>query len=318
MTSNYKLSYKKGKFMKNLIFLVAIFILSFSPAACRSGQPEWSPSQADLLFMSNRDGNGEIYLMPAGTEEWINLTKNPAPDNWPVWSPDRTRIAFQSRRSGNLDIWLMNADGSSQIQLTDHESHDYLPAWTPDGKQISFTSWRQEPGEENSEPHFYIMNADGSDERRFLPFSPKTSTSIEWSPDGEKIAYTKKTGEMSGEIFVANRDGSKEYQLTGNGAYNGSAAFSPDGSQIAYYSQNDTVSALVVCRTDGSEKKLILNRGLNWYPGWSPDGKWLVYTIQSDTSDGKDIDIYAIRAAENEVAVKLVDQATREAEGRWR
>ena len=44
----------------------------------------------------------------------------------------------------------------------------------------------------------------------------------------------------------------------------GSAAFSPYGEQIAYYAQSDSVPALVICRTDGTEKKVIIEKGLSW------------------------------------------------------
>ena len=58
------------------------------------------------------------------SSEWVNLTNNPAGNNWAEWSPDGTRIAFQSNRSSNLDIWVMNADGSDPVQLTDHPEPD--------------------------------------------------------------------------------------------------------------------------------------------------------------------------------------------------
>jgi TolB protein len=133
------------------------------------------PLSWDLLFTSNRDGNNEIYLLKTGQTEWTNLTNHPASDNWPEWSPDGSQIAFQSNRNGNLDIWVMNSDGSNLTPLTDDPKHDYLPAWSPDGLEIIFTSWRNEPGDREHENHVYLMNADGSDQRRLIAESPGLS-----------------------------------------------------------------------------------------------------------------------------------------------
>jgi len=37
-------------------------------------------------------------------------------------------------------------------------------------------------------------------------------------------------------------------------------------------------STLVVVNTDGTDRRVVIDRGLSWYPRWSPDGRWLVYT----------------------------------------
>ena len=40
-----------------------------------------------IAFMSDRDGNGEIYVMNADGSGQTNLTNNPAYDDEPAWSP---------------------------------------------------------------------------------------------------------------------------------------------------------------------------------------------------------------------------------------
>jgi TolB protein len=49
--------------------------------------PFWSPDGKKIAFQSDRDGNGEIYIMNAGGSEQKNLTNNPADDYQPSWSP---------------------------------------------------------------------------------------------------------------------------------------------------------------------------------------------------------------------------------------
>ena len=45
--------------------------------------------ESTIAFLSDRDGNGEIYVMNADGTGQKNLTNNPALDWFPVWSPPK-------------------------------------------------------------------------------------------------------------------------------------------------------------------------------------------------------------------------------------
>lgn len=83
--------------------------LSRHPAADRD--PAWSPDGKRIAFVSDRDGNFEIYVMNADGTKQKRLTTNAAADRNPAWSRDGRQIVFQSNRDGNLDIFVMNAAG---------------------------------------------------------------------------------------------------------------------------------------------------------------------------------------------------------------
>ncbi len=300
---------------------VFALLLSVVLTSCAVAPPKtWSPTQSDLLFMSGRDGNSEIYVLPAGQREWINLSNHTEPDNWPVWSADGKRIAFQSKRSGNLDIWVMNADGSQQTQLTQDSEPDYLPAWSPDGNTIVFTSWRKERGDAERAPHIYAMNADGSNQRRLISQTLNTSAGATFSPDGKQIVYSRK-GEKGADIYIADHLGQNERRVTfdqDKNWYNGAPVFSPDGKWLAFYADNEVHSSLVVIGVDGNNRRTILAEGKNWYPRWSPDGRWLTYTTPAPGTDSSDIDIYAITTDGQQAPQRLVGSPKREQEGSWR
>ena len=50
-------------------------------------EPAWSPQGTHLVFVSERDGNPEIYLMAADGSNLRRLTDNTADDSEPAWSP---------------------------------------------------------------------------------------------------------------------------------------------------------------------------------------------------------------------------------------
>ena len=124
------------------------------------GAPSWSPDGSRIVFHSNRDGNGEIYVMNADGAEIRRLTHHEASDGDPSWSPDGTKILFDSDRGGTFDIWVMNADASDPRQLTEGPGRDLAPAWSPDGERIAFMS------DQVGAFQIYVMDADGGNQRR--------------------------------------------------------------------------------------------------------------------------------------------------------
>ncbi len=137
--------------------------------------PVAPPINKPLLFVSDRDGNNEIYLLEIdGTV--TNISNNPANDLTPNWSPDGSKIVFTSNRDGNLELYVINADGSDPINLSNSPtSDDTAPAWSKDNTQIAFVSNRE--GSRN----VFIMGTDGSNPVNVTVHS-SNNTSPSWKP----------------------------------------------------------------------------------------------------------------------------------------
>jgi TolB protein len=110
----------------------------------------WSPDGKYIAFVSNRDGDDELYLMNINTHEEIRLSDNPGWDYDPIWSPDGSRFAFTSSREDKyLGIYTLEVTDDMQIegiQLTPLTGARYpvehCPVWSPDMSEIAFITDR--------------------------------------------------------------------------------------------------------------------------------------------------------------------------------
>ncbi len=177
--------------------------------------PAWSPDGSRITFTSARAGYSAIYSVRTDGFGLTQLTSNPSGDSYSDWSPDGTKIAFTSIRDGNADIYVMNADGSAPTRLTTDPASDADPEWSPDGSQLTF--WSDRAGSYD----VFTMRADGTDQQRLTstPYHEYTPT---WASAGDRVLYTLvPTGEQEvipgsggGDVYVMNRDGSNQQNLT--------------------------------------------------------------------------------------------------------
>lgn len=191
-----------------------------------------------------------------------------------VASGPRGFVAFHSDYTGNFEIWRMRITGTGLQQLTNHPERDIEPAWSPDGSQIVFASGRDDP----LDMELYLMNADGSEQRRLLESQPGDDWGPRWSPDGTRIVY-QSNRDRDFEIYVVNADGTGRTNLTrfpqGNDAR---PDWSPDGTQIVFQSDRDGESKIYVMAADGSnQRRLTEGPGNDENPRWSPDGRFILF-----------------------------------------
>ena len=261
-------------------------------------------AQARITFVSNRDGNVEIYVMDADGKNQRRLTNNQHIDSSPLWSPDGKRIAFVSNRDGNAEIYVMDNDGGNQLNLTNDPNDDRSPSWSPDGKRIVFSSDRDmDRGEAAHNIEIYVMDADGGNQLN-LTNNLTEDEHPSWSPDGKWIAFSaRREGHFENdfgityEIYVMDVDGQNEQRLTENRDNDRNSSWSPDGKRIAFMAdrKGDVVNwdIYVMNNDGGNQQKLTENRVPDRHPSWSPDGKRIAFMSKRDDHN---YEIYVIDA----------------------
>src|SRR6266576_3392200 len=106
-------------------------------------RPLYSPDGRRLAFISNRTGNGDIYVLTLDTGDLKRLTFDDSNDQLDAWSTDGKWIYFSSSSrdiSGMNDIFRVSSDGGTPMQVSaDRYTTEYFSAPSPDGSTIAFS-----------------------------------------------------------------------------------------------------------------------------------------------------------------------------------
>ncbi len=243
----------------------------------------------------------------------------------PQISPDGKWVAYvlssvdTAKDKRVTDVWMVSWDGKESVQLTNSPNNEGNPKWSPDGRFLSFVSARKS-GEEKEEEgsQVWIMDRRGGEARKVTNIKGDLED-YSWSPDGKTLLLTLREKDLSdtsktkvrtpyvinryqfkrdNQGYVDNRNShlflfdidSKKLDTLTKGVYSErDAVFSPDGSQIAFVSnqtedpdKNDNNDVYVMDARPGAQpKKLTTWEGSDSNPAWSPDGKWIAYMQSS-------------------------------------
>ena len=278
--------------------------------------------EAQIAFVSHRDGNPEIYVMDTDGQNQHRLTENRRNDLFPSWAPDGNSIVFFSNRDGHVrehipntstyEIYVMDANGGNPQNITNNRNDDRDPAWSPDGQRIAFISDRDNFRDDDLVITYeiYVMNADGTNPQN-ITNDRNDDRGPAWSPDGKHIAFeSTRNGHfksefiITSEIYVIDADGGNEQRLTENRKNEWGPVWSPDGKRIVFASdrKGDIVNLeIYVMDADGDDPQRITeNRIHDTFPSWSPDGKriafvsdrdgnWEIYVMDADGNNQRNL-----------------------------
>jgi Tol biopolymer transport system component len=225
--------------------------------------PGLSPNVADLLSVSiDANEMRRLTLMPKGVFTSCTV------------SADGKRLVGTTEEQDG-EIWKAplgsdpKSNGEAAVRLLDHA---WVPLWTqvPRAGMLLFNS--AATGIRN----LWIMPLVGEGAPRQITFLPKASISHSaLSPDGSRVAYVSiESG--TGQIWVANSDGSGAKQLTNNTATNFWPFWSPDGQSVAFTSMRPGPADIWKVSASGGTPIQLTHSG-GFRGDWSPDGGRIAY-----------------------------------------
>jgi Tol biopolymer transport system component len=157
--------------------------------------PAWSPDGENIAFYSDRTGNVDAFVVPAGGGEARRITTDSSPDYYPQWSPDGKWIVFASLRGRRpYHLWRVPASGGVPEQVMENPANYFR--WSESGKRIYFS------GSEESENELWGLTLEDGKARRMTRFSQKTGTLGPYAlaVDEEYLYFTWRTD--VGDIWV--------------------------------------------------------------------------------------------------------------------
>jgi simple sugar transport system substrate-binding protein len=215
----------------------------------RSYDPVWSPDGKQIAFVSNRDGQPDIYTMLADGSNVRRITNNLSIEAFPSWSPFGDQLVYQvtdenrtNAREPQLYITVLETLESEQ--LTEGSGGYFDPDWSPGWGSIAFISAR------DGQPDIYSLSLDDMQSHRLTdnvqPDSRTEDYDPSWSPDGRHITFYS-FRDQSWEIYVMDVDEQKTYCVTCGTQIGGkSPTWSPNGSAIAFIDSDGRICIIDV------------------------------------------------------------------------
>jgi Tol biopolymer transport system component len=198
----------------------------------------------------------------------------PGPYGLVQLAPDGRRAAVDvwQESTGGRDLWSVDTTSGVASRLTFADIDAWAPVWSPDGTRLAFA--RADAGP----PDVAVLQLDGTRKEEVLIARPGVQFPRHWSSDGRSLLF---------EDYQAGRVDQRRLWLAALGGearlvssapvstYHG--RFSPDGTQIAYVSEESGGPEVFVAALDGGRPPRRLSRAGGVLPRFRGDGRELFF-----------------------------------------
>jgi dipeptidyl aminopeptidase/acylaminoacyl peptidase len=284
--------------------------------------PVWSPDGKMIAFLSSRDGESQVFILPLGGGEAHAWTHVSGGVDIVKWSPDGKTIAFTSA------VYADCKDDECNKKQDEEKAKSKVKAHV--AERLLYRHWMH--WSEGKRRHLFVVAAPANAAQTEAGAAPKDLTAsadydvppderggpedINFSPDGTEICFTAVTDKM--EAISTNADlflvpvagGAEPKRITKTTGFDGNPVYSPDGKWIAYHSQltagyeADRWRLMMYERSSGtiSAAAETFDRSVSEL-AWSGDSKTIYFVAENETLQP----VYAMDARIGAVPKKIVD-----------
>ena len=203
-------------------------------------------------------------------------------DLYPIWMDER--IYFVSDRDWSANIYSYDPSTGEVNQLTDYDDVDVKWLAGHDGSLVfERDGWIFALDTATGEINKIEITVNGD-----FPWADTRWEDVSGSVRGSSLSATgvRAVFEARGEIFtVPVEKGDSRNLSRSSGAADRAPIWSPDGSEIAWFSDSGEGYELLIAGQDGLSEPRRLSIGeskMAWEPVWSPDGSQIAF-VDDDT-----------------------------------
>jgi Tol biopolymer transport system component len=274
--------------MKYVSAVLVLFVSALSASAQQSAAPKptpmingaypiVSPSGKHIVFLSNRTGVDDLFVVNADGSRESQLTHTPEYESATGWTSSGKQIVFSVIANDISHVYTVGLNGKNQREIGTVAGRG--PALSPDGKRLVYMAgtW--------TATRLMVSGLNGSD-AKLINDGSSIAWNNHWSPDGKWIAFTGSSESGKGlAVFVMKADGSERRQVSQIDSEEGNAqwpVWSRNGRQLAIQVSNLKLHSghiWVVDVASGEAHKLAAHDQpyLDETPHWFPDGKRIAF-----------------------------------------
>ena len=254
----------------------------------RNMWPMWAPDGEQLVFVSDRDGQENLWVQPiegGGDAEKVTqfdsgrVLRPSIGGKWVVFERNFQiwRLDLETRDTEPLAIKVVGDLKQPEQQHVSYNGNVSQFALSPDGKKIGFVvrgevfAISAEKGTEKGRPAFRATETTAREDQ------------LAWNPDSKQVVYISDRSGVN-QVYLYDFMERKETQLTSEPDKKALPKFSPDGKWIAYFAGNSEIRLMNAETRE--EKPFIRGRFWGVLPPsdyvWSPDSKWIAFSATDD------------------------------------
>lgn len=186
--------------------------------------------------------------------------------------------------------WGLAAEYDNVTLLSAIGGSSEYPVWSSDGTQIAFqyTDARSHPADDSAPRDIYVMNSNGTGERR-LTHGAGNEFSCEhpsWAPDNRHLVCSC---DVDGDydLYTVDITTGDLTRLTNYPGHEKHPSWSPDGIRIAFSSNMDEPTNMdkwdiYIVNSDGADLKALTTGYWNAMPAWSPDSQRIAFSFSTE------------------------------------